>query len=568
MRESLEIQKAIQAWQQCLSAKRVLTASDLLAQVQRATFETKQSVVAILYPQTVEEVQECVRIANTFHAPLYPISTGKNWGYGSKVPPSPGATLLSLEKMNRIIEFNEELAYITVEPGVTFAQVHSFLEEKESGLIAPSIGSIPEASLIGNAVERGIGKGQYGDRFQYACNMEIILPTGERIETGFGNFKNARSKNTYRWGVGPSLDGLFTQSNFGIVTRMTFWLLPKPAYFQTFFYSLTDDTQLPALIDALRTLRLEGTLTTTATISNDYRLMSMKQQFPFGKHSANQALPEEYLKEVRAKQLGGSVWVGDDAILAPTKAIGRARAARVKVLLAPLVDKLIFFDDAKATLFSRLSKPLKWLTGVDFRELLYFHRHSLYLGIPLKKQLAMCYFRKQKPMPEEIDLDRDRCGVIWVSPSVPFQGNEVAKALKVLKRGYQEFGFEPNIGLNFMSERNIAFTAAIVYDREASGQDTKAMACYEYMMQKLIASGLIPYRLGIQSMEKGMLSDSPAYQECLMRIKRSLDPQNILAPQRYGIESVKSARNTVVDISPPQKSGRKKSSPKTSAGAV
>ena len=137
--------------------------------------------------------------------------------------------------MNSINDFNEELAYITVEPGVTFQQVYDFLKEKNSNLIAPTIGSTSEASLVGNALERGIGKGIYGDRFQFSCNMEVVLPTGELIKTGFGNIENSHSQNVYRWGVGPSIDGIFTQSNFGVVTKMTFWLTKKTSSFSGHF---------------------------------------------------------------------------------------------------------------------------------------------------------------------------------------------------------------------------------------------------------------------------------------------------------------------------------------------
>lgn len=526
--------EAIATWCNLLGSGGVAHDEKTLSSYSSATFSTSQPVVAVLFPQSVREVQACVRIANEFNVPLYPISKGKNWGYGSKVPPTSHCAIISLECMNRIISFDEELGYITVEPGVTFQQVYEFLTTQKSSLIAPSIGSIPDASLIGNAVERGIGKGVYGDRFQHACNMEVVLPTNEVVHTGFGNIDNAQTKDLYRWGVGPSLDGLFTQSNFGIVTKMTFWLQPKPAYFQTFFYTTSRSEQVPELVNALRKLRLEGTLNTTATLSNDYRILSMKQQFSSKMAGSGGTVSEEYIGQLR-KNIGGAVWVGDDAILAPTKAQGKARAKRLKQVLGPIVDKLILIDDTKAKLYGWLYKPIKWLTRVDVRELLYFHFNSLYLGKPLKKQVAMCYFRKKETAPEDMDLDRDKCGVIWCSPSVPFEGRHVSKALDILYKCYKKHGFEPNIGLNFMSERSLAFTSAIIYDREAKGEDARAMACYNDIMQSLCNAGYVPYRLGTQSMEEGMMADSAAYQHMLAKIKHALDPNDIVSPMHYGI---------------------------------
>ena len=64
-----------------------------------------------------------MRIANRWKVAVYPISSGRNWGYGSRVPAADGCVLLDLGRMNQIVDFNEELGYVTVEPGVTQAQL-------------------------------------------------------------------------------------------------------------------------------------------------------------------------------------------------------------------------------------------------------------------------------------------------------------------------------------------------------------------------------------------------------------------------------------------------------------
>lgn len=509
--------------------------AETISSYQQATYKTDNSILAIITPTSREQVQECVRIAHEYKIPLYPISKGKNWGYGSKVPAKDGCVVMSLEKMNAITDYNEELAYITVEPGVTFQQVYEFLKEKNSNLIAPTIGSTSEASLIGNALERGIGKGVYGDRLQFSCNMEVVLPNGEIINTGFGNIQNSHSQNVYRWGIGPSIDGIFSQSNFGIVTRMTFWLYQKPGYFQAIFYTIKNNEQLEKVVETLRQMRLEGTLTTTSTLSNSTRILSMKQQFPWKDINENLSLPQEYLKKVQRQSLQSAIWIGDDAILAATKAQGKARAKRVKQLLGKAAEKVVFIDNRKARIARILQKPLKTLIGVDIKELLYFFYNSIYLGNPMDKQLSICYFRKKTPVPNNIDPDRDKCGVMWCSPSVPFQSSHIKKVLDILENIYKKYQFEPNMGMNFMSDRTIAFTAAIIYDREVEGHDEKAMECYKEMSETLMKAGYPPYRLGIQSMEE-MLSTSKGYVDFIKKLKRSVDPNNIISPNHYGIK--------------------------------
>jgi 4-cresol dehydrogenase (hydroxylating) len=152
--------------------------------------------------------------------------------------------------MNRIVDFNEDLL-CHLEPGVTQTQLYEFLRERGSALWMDATGSSPRCSIIGNTVERGFGHTPHGDHFANVCGLEVVLANGDWLRTGFGRFANANAAPVYRWGVGPYLDGLFTQSNLGIVTQMTVWLMPAPEYFQAFF-SIAEDSQLQALVDTLR----------------------------------------------------------------------------------------------------------------------------------------------------------------------------------------------------------------------------------------------------------------------------------------------------------------------------
>src|SRR6202000_2109816 len=117
-------------------------------------------------------------------------------------------------------------------------------------------GASPLCSLLGNTMERGFGHTPYGDHFAASCGLEVVLPEGEVIETGFARFPGASTAPLYRWGVGPTIDGLFSQSNFGIVTRMTIWLMPEPEYFQAYYFRCEEPRHLESCIDALRPLRM------------------------------------------------------------------------------------------------------------------------------------------------------------------------------------------------------------------------------------------------------------------------------------------------------------------------
>ncbi|MFM6158369.1 MAG: FAD-dependent oxidoreductase, partial [Sphaerospermopsis kisseleviana] len=184
--------EVLQAWEKILGAENVLTENHIIDAAATATFATKQRVLAIIRPGDRSQVQECVRIANEYKIPIYPISGGKNWGLGSRVPPQDDSVIIDLGRLNQIVEYNEKLAYVTVEPGVTFRHVYEYLQSVKSNLFISVIGGPPEASVIGNTLERGDGFGPLGDRFAYVCGLEVVLPTGECIHTGFGRFANAK----------------------------------------------------------------------------------------------------------------------------------------------------------------------------------------------------------------------------------------------------------------------------------------------------------------------------------------------------------------------------------------
>src|SRR5262245_56982322 len=146
--------EALREWAWVIGNDHVIHDSATLDLASTATFATRPRVHAILRPASREEVQQCVRIANRLRVPIFPISSGKNWGYGSRVPTQDGV-LLELGRLNRILDFDEQLGYVTLEPGVTQAQLYAFLRERQSGLWMDATGASPDCSIIGNTLERG-----------------------------------------------------------------------------------------------------------------------------------------------------------------------------------------------------------------------------------------------------------------------------------------------------------------------------------------------------------------------------------------------------------------------------
>jgi (+)-pinoresinol hydroxylase len=215
---------------------------------------------AAVSPTTVEQVQQIVRIANKYTVPLYAFSTGRNLGYGGSSPTYTGSVIVDLKRMNKIIEVNETEAYMIVEPGISFIEMHRHLQSIGSNLrlSAPQPGW---GSPIGNAVDHGHGQASYnGDNFSMVKGLEVVLPNGELIRTGCGAVPNSKLWMHYEYGFGPYINGMFTQSNFGIVTKACFWLTPNWEVEQSFTIESDKSDDMQRYIDVLLPLRNEGVL--------------------------------------------------------------------------------------------------------------------------------------------------------------------------------------------------------------------------------------------------------------------------------------------------------------------
>ena len=254
------LKPAFEAWVSTVGNANVVTDGSILKEAGLATFEISNVIVAIVRPATTSQVRKCVEIANKFGVAVYPISRGRNWGFGSKVPCHSGSVLLDLARMNRIVEFNDELGYVTLEPGVTFEQVYQYQQRHETNHYLSVIGGPADASIIGNYVERGTGLGPMGERPLNACDAHVVLGRGDVIRTGFGSVSNSKLSPLHRWGVGASMDGLFCQSNFGVITELTIWLNKRPNYFESVLAIFESDERFLQALPCCRELQKQGVL--------------------------------------------------------------------------------------------------------------------------------------------------------------------------------------------------------------------------------------------------------------------------------------------------------------------
>ena len=175
---------------------------------------------------SVEEIS-ALASPNRYSMPIVDLLAGRTHAYGGASPRMAGTVVLDLKRMNRILEVSESDGYALVEPGVSYFDLYEHIQAKgyKLWLDVPDPGW---GSVVGNALDHGVGYTPYGDHFAMQCGMEVVLPNGELVRTGMGAMPGNTTWQLFKYGFGPYLDGMFTQSNFGIVTKMGIWLMPEP----------------------------------------------------------------------------------------------------------------------------------------------------------------------------------------------------------------------------------------------------------------------------------------------------------------------------------------------------
>jgi 4-cresol dehydrogenase (hydroxylating) len=163
-----------------------------------------------LRPPTVDDVRGVLREAARHRTPLWPVSRGFNWGYGSHLPARNGSVILDLGALDAIGDLDRPSLSVRIEPGVTQAALHEFLRLNAPDLAFNVTGSGGGTSVLGNALERGIG--YCGEKDTDLFALEVILPDGTAVGPSPGRHHRSRSHP-----AGLSTDALFFQSNLGIV---------------------------------------------------------------------------------------------------------------------------------------------------------------------------------------------------------------------------------------------------------------------------------------------------------------------------------------------------------------
>lgn len=453
----------------------------------------------LVRPACLDELREVVKIAADTGTALWTVSRGRNFGYGGPAPVESGSVVLDLRRMDRIVDIDPRTPSAIVEPGVTSEMLFAEIRRRELPLWMDGASS-PYGSMIATALERGVGYSVLGDRWEALCGLEVLLSDGELLRTGPGALTGSTVWTNNRYGYGPAIDGLFSQSNFGIVTKGGFWLMPEPKSFRHSEVYISDLDEADAFVQALLDLRAAGVIRTAVSGGRNY-----------GGHVAG------------AKGPGGG------RLPRPGERPGlRARLGYLgprAVIDAQWAETL----DALSGLRSFTSASAAYDAPYDFR------------SWPSEARLAAGI-----PSPLELPGWEDVHYVTFASVILPNTGEAYGELLRMLDEVLAPFGrraLPPTFHLHSARSMVCLVGVRLLGDPFAQpdqlpASNAQAQEIVRDVIRAAARRGWVEYRAGTPYMD--LVADlhdfnGGASSRVLSRLKAALDPAGVLSPGKSGI---------------------------------
>lgn len=176
----------------------------------------------VIKPRTSSEISAIMKICNKDKIPVTPRGAGTGLSGGAL--PQLGGVLISVERMNTILEIDEKNLQVTTEPGVITEVLQNAV--REMGLFYPPDPSSRGSCFIGGNIAENSGGPKavkYGVVKDYVLNLEIVLANGDIMWTGANVLKNSTGYNLTQLVVG-------SEGTLGIVTKIVLKLIPLPKF--------------------------------------------------------------------------------------------------------------------------------------------------------------------------------------------------------------------------------------------------------------------------------------------------------------------------------------------------
>jgi 4-cresol dehydrogenase (hydroxylating) flavoprotein subunit len=444
-------------------------------------------------PRTVKDVQRIVWAASRARGAvkLQAFSCGNNWGFGSALAPRHGIYSLDLSQLRTIRSVDLLSHCAELEPGVTQQDLDEALERKGGTHYFNVTGAGLGASVIGNALERGIG--YFGQRHLDLLDLEVVLPSGDLSRTS--RF-DAHSRSAYAGGLGPDPTGLFCQSSFGVITGAIIALHRRCEVMGGIVCRLGDADRLAALVSVISNLIAEGACHGVPHIFNRERILTT-------------FLP--HLDEPEASRLKSTVarWTAVIPVRG-SRGVFLASAQHLATALNPLGEVEIL-DDEKGSKLSRL-----------------LHGRPSDLGLA---SVAFSVFGTRESVSAHVEATG--AGLIHVTPVLPLTSGAVLEVQELTNKTLRRHGYGAvPLSLNVLSPRAAALIVSIGFDRRSGAATEAAHRAANELLRTYVNAGFLPYRLGLEQGNLVPGVEKP-WRKIFQSMRHTFDPFGCMGDSRY-----------------------------------
>lgn len=478
-----------------------------------------------------DAIETILALANTYKVPLWPISGGRNFGYGTALPVNTDSYILDLSNLKRIyIDVGSSTALI--EPGVTQADLHEAIKKSGANLLVPTTGVGPNGNILGNALDGGYGLTPITDHFNAICELSGYWGNGTEFRHTYQDLNCPEMAKRWGAGTGYSWAGLLRQGNFGIVTKARVQLARAPEACRILIFEWKNDAEFTASQPALNQLSEDIPGIGGIIMMNNCRILSTQVDTPLASPLQGNERAA-YLRKL-AKERKISAWTGLGTLYGSSASVKGA----VKDIRRRLKGVRVWSFSPEE--IRQLQKFEHYLPRWGFAAL---RRHFGALvntlgtveGFPIVAFLKIAY--ALDPTAKKLDVQshpaKDGAGILWYAPLVPFNAEEVERYRQVMSACLLQHGFDPLLAVTSRSPRVLSGTIPLLFDRKNPDDVARAKACYRHLVKVGLEQGWPPYRLGIDYMELiACPADSPSAKVQRL-LKNALDKNHVIASGRY-----------------------------------
>jgi hypothetical protein len=312
---------------------------------------------------------------------------------------------------------------------------------------------------------------------QHIAGLEVMLADGDLVRTGQFGISNSPSAFISKYTFGPSIEGLFLQSNMGVVTKLSIWLQPQPESFMSCNFSMQQFDDLEVMVDTFGEMRRNNTINSLVWITNLVETLCI-----FGRRSdywkGEGPIPDWRLEELQ-KETGHGWWYARWGLYGP-KRIVEAQYEEIKAVLAKKAPS----GKISGTMFENGN-------GVVAAEVPIEHG-AMFVGFPSMWSLPLINW----PIP------RDRVGKPAhgdYAPIIPSKGKLVLEWMKASKAVCEANGVDLMADF-FMMERHVVLMNMFTWDQKVDGEKERMKKLYYGLYELAKARGYGMYRAHVNHM--------------------------------------------------------------------